>query len=121
MTQSRNTSFTSTDMERKQSCESNLGKLESGEWLSESALWVEWYNRGRLSSISSSHFYPIDAKSFVDALMHHRNLFAWTVSYAKQYVYLLWQQEQLSDRLGVLARFEPLQPKLLKESNTLTS
>merc|ERR1712083_742578 len=68
------------------------GSLSEGEWLSEAAIWVKWHNRGRLHSGTRCCFLTLEAKLFADVLLHHRDIYAWAVMYAKEFVQSLWQQ-----------------------------
>eukprot|EP00930_Biecheleria_cincta_P085283 TRINITY_DN7467_c1_g1_i1.p1 TRINITY_DN7467_c1_g1~~TRINITY_DN7467_c1_g1_i1.p1 ORF type:complete len:377 (-),score=53.97 TRINITY_DN7467_c1_g1_i1:136-1203(-) len=60
--------------------------LQSGQWLSEAALWTGWVHRGQLRSLSEIFFIGIDAGRFARVISSHKAAHAFAAGYARKFV-----------------------------------
>eukprot|EP00927_Polykrikos_kofoidii_P032129 TRINITY_DN27457_c0_g1_i1.p1 TRINITY_DN27457_c0_g1~~TRINITY_DN27457_c0_g1_i1.p1 ORF type:complete len:943 (+),score=114.82 TRINITY_DN27457_c0_g1_i1:22-2829(+) len=60
--------------------------LRGQNFLSEAALWVEWFNKGRLVTESGSSCFAIDYADLAEVLSTHQDAFAASVVYGRGFV-----------------------------------
>eukprot|EP00931_Biecheleriopsis_adriatica_P048838 TRINITY_DN28220_c0_g1_i1.p1 TRINITY_DN28220_c0_g1~~TRINITY_DN28220_c0_g1_i1.p1 ORF type:complete len:233 (+),score=39.11 TRINITY_DN28220_c0_g1_i1:102-701(+) len=61
-------------------------ELESGDWLAEPVLWVEWNYMGSVSSVSKCDLVALDSVKFREAVLSSPQASAEACLYAKNYV-----------------------------------
>lgn len=80
--------------------------LSTGHRISEAALWMEWHNCGRLSTLGmTSHLVALNAVAFGEAVMQHLGVHARSVTYARAFVEDSRVQPELSDIMDVRVTF----------------
>ncbi|CAJ1363588.1 unnamed protein product [Effrenium voratum] len=60
--------------------------LNSGQWLSEAALWTGWVHRGELHTLSDCVFFGLEAGRFARVISSQKAAHAFAASYARKFV-----------------------------------
>jgi len=60
--------------------------LQSGQWLSEAALWTGWVHRGEMRTLCECFFLGLDAAKFAKVISSHKSAHAFAAGYARKFV-----------------------------------
>ncbi|CAE7876343.1 HSPA4 [Symbiodinium sp. KB8] len=60
--------------------------LQSGQWLSEAALWTGWVHRGELRTLCDCLFFGLEAGRFARVISSQKSAHAFAASYARKFV-----------------------------------